>query len=202
MLKDSGGGYRISRFKESPDEGRTGIHQLMCVGLVLLLYLMGLGRPPLWEPDEGRYAEIAREMVVDHDYITPRNNFVRYFEKPPLVYWITAASIKVFGRNEFAVRLQAAIASIGQVAITGALAEEMFGANAGVLAALALGLSPLFFAFARFATPDPALAFFLTAALACFYKGAQSSELRGGIDGKWMLAAAAMLAFGTLAKGP
>ncbi|MBV8054192.1 MAG: glycosyltransferase family 39 protein [Deltaproteobacteria bacterium] len=176
--------------------------QLMCVGLASLLYLMGLGRPPLWEPDEGRYAEIAREMVVNHDYITPRNNFVRYFEKPPLVYWVTAASLKVFGRNEFAVRLQAAVASIGQVTITGALAEGMFGANTGMLAALALGLSPLFFAFARFATPDPALAFFLTAAMACYYKGAQSAELPGGLDGRWMLAAAAMLALGTLAKGP
>jgi 4-amino-4-deoxy-L-arabinose transferase-like glycosyltransferase len=174
----------------------------MCVGLASLLYLIGLGRPPLWEPDEGRYAEIAREMVVDHDYITPRNNFVRYFEKPPLVYWVTAASLTVFGRNEFAVRLQAAIASIGQVAITGALAEWMFGASTGVLAALALGLSPLFFAFARFATPDPALAFFLTAAMACFYKGAQSSEFPGDINGRWILAATAMLALGTLAKGP
>lgn len=179
-----------------------GHRQLICAGLAALFYLIGLGHPPLWEPDEGRYAEIAREMVVDHDYITPRNNFVRYFEKPPLVYWVTAASLKIFGRNEFAVRLQAAIASIGQVAITGVLAEGMFGANVGVLAVLALGLSPLFFAFAQFATPDPALAFFLTAAMACFYKGAQSPEPPSGINGRWMLAAAAMLAFGTLAKGP
>ncbi len=174
----------------------------MCAGLALLLYLVGLGRPPLWEPDEGRYAEIAREMVVGHDYITPRNNFVRYLEKPPLVYWVTAASLGLFGHNEFAVRLPAAIASAGQVAITGVLAEGMFGATAGVLAALALALSPLFFAFARFATPDPALAFFLTAAMACFYTGAQSSHLRGGIDARWMLAAVAMLALGTLTKGP
>jgi 4-amino-4-deoxy-L-arabinose transferase-like glycosyltransferase len=67
----------------------------MCAGLALL-YLIGLARPALWEPDEGRYAEIAREMVVDHDYITPRNNFVRYLEKPPLVSWVTAASLRVF----------------------------------------------------------------------------------------------------------
>jgi 4-amino-4-deoxy-L-arabinose transferase-like glycosyltransferase len=176
--------------------------QLMCVGLAALLYLIGLGRPPLWEPDEGRYAEIAREMLVNHDYITPRNNFVRYFEKPPLVYWVTAASLTVFGPNEFAVRLQAAIASIGQVAITGILAAGMFGTTAGAWAALALALSPLFFAFARFATPDPALAFFLTAAMACFYEGAQSSELPGHINDRWMLAAAVMLALGTLTKGP
>jgi 4-amino-4-deoxy-L-arabinose transferase-like glycosyltransferase len=176
--------------------------QLICAGLALLLYLAGLGRPPLWEPDEGRYAEVAREMVVTNDYITPRNNFVRYFEKPPLVYWVTATALKVFGRNEFAVRLQAAIASVGQVAIAGALSETMFGPTAGLLAALALALSPLFFAFARCATPDPALAFFLTAAMACFYKGVQSSQLPRGIDDRWMLAAAAMLALGTLTKGP
>jgi 4-amino-4-deoxy-L-arabinose transferase-like glycosyltransferase len=214
-----------------------------------LLYLAGLGRAPLWEPDEGRYAEIAREMVASHDYITPRDNFVRYLEKPPLVYWLTAASIRIFGRNEFAVRLQAAIASAGQVAIAGALGELMFGATSGLLAALALALSPLFFAFARFATPDPALAFFLTAAMACFYRGAQhpivnrslndplcsshrsekavctehsqerirSRPMAGrpevqempsardtspGIETRWMLIAAAMLALGTLAKGP
>lgn len=178
-----------------------GHRQLICASIALLVYLIGLGKPPLWEPDEGRYAEIAREMVVSGDYITPRNNFVRYFEKPPLVYWITALSLRVLGRNEFAVRLQAAIASSGQIAVTGALAEGMFGATAGVLAALMLALSPLFFAFARFATPDPLLAFFLTTALACFYKGAQSSQLSPGIDDRWMLAAATMLALGTLTKG-
>jgi 4-amino-4-deoxy-L-arabinose transferase-like glycosyltransferase len=228
--------------------------QLIFPSLALLLYLIALGRPALWEPDEGRYAEIAREMVASHDYVTPRNNFVRYFEKPPLVYWLSAAALKAFGRNEFAVRLQAALASAGQVAVTGALGEQMFGPTAGVLAAVALGLSPLFFTFAQFATPDPALAFFLSAAMACFYMGAQSSKLpsralkqspRPGspskdspesdrelieegqlfrkkwqrdchampsmpiaenphrnIDGRWMVAFAAMLALGTLTKGP
>ena len=59
--------------------------------LAAILYLPGLGRPALWEPDEGRYAEIAREMVVSGDYVTPRDDFELYFEKPPLVYWANAA---------------------------------------------------------------------------------------------------------------
>ncbi|HJU09864.1 MAG TPA: glycosyltransferase family 39 protein [Candidatus Binataceae bacterium] len=168
------------------------------MALALILYLVGLGRPPLWEPDEGRYAEIAREMVVSHDYITPHNNFVRYFEKPPLVYWATATSLRIFGHNEYAVRLQAALASVGQVAVTAALGERMFGPITGVLGALALALSPLFFAFARFATPDPALAFFVSAAMGCIYIGSQFSELRSN----WMVAASVMLALGTLTKGP
>jgi len=107
----------------------------------------------------------------------------------------------IFGRNEFAVRLQAAVASVGQVTITEALAEDMFGATTGIFAALALALSPLFFTFARAATPDPALAFFMTAAMACFYKGAQSAGPTA-IDGKWMVVAAVMLGLGTLTKGP
>src|SRR5215470_9732742 len=86
--------------------------------IAALLYLPGLGAPALWEPDEGRYAEIAREMVASGDYITPRDDLVRYFEKPPLVYWAQAFAIRLFGANEFAVRLPAALFTIGQVAAT------------------------------------------------------------------------------------
>ncbi len=170
--------------------------------LAAILYLPGLGRPALWEPDEGRYAEIAREMVISGDYVTPRDDFELYFEKPPLVYWAEAASIKIFGVNEFAVRLPAALFSIGQVVVTAALAEMMLGASAGLFAALALALSPLFFGFARFATLDPALAFFLTAALAAFYVAARDESFSQPSARRWMLTSAAMLALGTLAKGP
>ena len=170
--------------------------------LAAIIYLPGLGRPALWEPDEGRYAEIAREMVASGDYVTPRDNYELYFEKPPLVYWAEAAAIKIFGINEFAVRLPAALFSIGQVVITAALAEAMLGATAGFLAALALALSPLFFSLARFATLDPALAFFLTAALAAGYTASRESSFATRSARNWMLASSAMLALGTLAKGP
>ena len=170
--------------------------------LAAILYLPGLGRPALWEPDEGRYAEIAREMVISGDYVTPRDDFELYFEKPPLVYWAEAASIHVFGVSEFAVRLPAALFSIGQVIVTAALAEVMLGATAGFFAALALALSPLFFGFARFATLDPALAFFLTAALAVFYFAARDDSFSQPSARRWLLISAAMLALGTLTKGP
>ncbi len=99
------------------------------------MYLPGLGRPALWEPDEGRYGEIAREMYLSADYVTPRDNYVRYFEKPPLVYWTEAAAISIFGVDEFAVRLPAAVFSAAQVVVTAAIAEVMFGAAVGLLAA-------------------------------------------------------------------
>ncbi len=174
----------------------------LCAILAAILYLPALGGPALLEPDEGRYAEIAREMVVSRDYVTPRDDWVRYFEKPPLVYWLTAGSIRIFGANEFAVRLPAAMFSIGQVVTTEIIGDAMFGATAGLLAATALALSPLFFGFARFATLDPALAFFMTAALGLFYFAVEAADLRSRTSRHLLIAAAIMLALGTLAKGP
>ena len=167
----------------------------------LLLYLPGLGRPALWEPDEGRYAEIAREMYISGDYVTPRDDWVRYFEKPPLVYWTETAAVSIFGINEFAVRLPAAVFSAAQVGFTAALADLMFGEAIAILAAVALALSPLFFGFARFATLDPALAFFMTAALTAFYVAARSEDFGSGVGRRWLLVSAVMLALGTLTKG-
>jgi 4-amino-4-deoxy-L-arabinose transferase-like glycosyltransferase len=175
---------------------------VLIAAAALILYLPGLGRPPLWEPDEGRYAEIAREMYLSGDYVTPRDDFVRYFEKPPLVYWSETAAISIFGANEFAVRLPAALFSAAQVVVTAALAEVMFGEAVAILAAIALALSPLFFGFARFATLDPALAFFMTAALAAFYLSARARDFGDGDGRRWFVLSAAMLALGTLAKGP
>jgi 4-amino-4-deoxy-L-arabinose transferase-like glycosyltransferase len=167
-----------------------------------LLYLPALGAPPLWEPDEGRYAEIAREMALSGDYVTPRDDWVRYFEKPPLTYWVMAAAIKVMGPTELAVRLPTAGFSIGQVVVTAALGEAMFDPPAGLLAAVALALSPIFFGFARFAILDPALSFFITTALAAFFMATRAPDFGHGRGRRWMLLSAAMLALGTLAKGP
>src|SRR5208337_2987432 len=181
----------------------TRWHRLtICALAAAALYLPGLGAPALWEPDEGRYAEIAREMVQSADYATPRNDWVRYFEKPPLMYWATAGSIAALGTNEFAVRLPAAIFSAAEVVLTCAIGEAMFGAAVGMLAAMALALSPIVFGFARFLTLDPALAFFVTAALGSFYAAAGSSDLGSGAGRRWLIGSAAMAAFGTLSKGP
>src|ERR1700726_1214960 len=107
---------------------RQRVLRLVLIGFAaLILYLPGLGRPPLWEPDEGRYGEIAREMYLSGDYVTPRDDFVRYFEKPPLVYWCETAAISIFGAKGFAIRLPAALFSAAQVVITAALAGVMFG---------------------------------------------------------------------------
>jgi 4-amino-4-deoxy-L-arabinose transferase-like glycosyltransferase len=182
------------------ERNRT-LRLLVCAMVAAMLYLPALGRPALWEPDEGRYAEIAREMVLAHDYVTPRDNWVRYFEKPPLVYWAEALSIKLLGAHEFAVRLPAALASVAEVTVTEALGESMFGATVGLAAAMVLVLSPLVFGFARFATLDPALALFVTAGLGAFWAAARAGFNSVG-GRRWFLLSAAMAAAGTLTKGP
>jgi len=183
-------------------ERRRPLRLLVCALLAAILYLPALGRPALWEPDEGRYAEIAREMLLTHDYVTPRDNWVRYFEKPPLVYWAEALSMKLLGPTELAVRLPAALASVAEVALTAALGEAMFGAVVGLAAAMVLALSPLVFGFARFATLDPPLALFVTATLGAFWAAARAPGFDGAAGRRWFLLAAAMAAAGTLTKGP
>src|SRR6185369_16851981 len=76
---------------------------LLVVGFIPVFFGL-LGRLPLMEPDEGRYAEIPREMIQLGDFITPHLNYVKYFEKPPLLYWMNALSFGLFGQNEFAAR--------------------------------------------------------------------------------------------------
>ena len=183
----------------------TRWRRLAICGLIAgVLYLPALGSPALWEPDEGRYAEIAREMLRSADYITPRDDWVRYFEKPPLMYWATAASIRMLGENEFALRLPAALFSVGEVVVTCAIADQMFGLSAGLLAALALALSPLVWGFAMFLTLDPALFLPFSSPPRSAASGplAAVPGFRSRTARRWLIAAAVMTAMGTLTKGP
>ncbi|NMD17000.1 MAG: phospholipid carrier-dependent glycosyltransferase, partial [Synergistaceae bacterium] len=91
---------------------------LFLLALISILYLVALGSHGLLDPDEGRYSEIPREMLESGDFITPRLNYVAYFEKPVLHYWLTALSFKVLGQNEFAARFFPAFLAMAGVMIT------------------------------------------------------------------------------------
>src|SRR4051812_46032658 len=84
---------------------------LLCILLGFFFFLL-LGSRPLFIPDEGRYAEIARAMLASHDWITPHLNGIEYFEKPPLFYWLGAISLYGFGVNLWAIRSVNAIFAI------------------------------------------------------------------------------------------
>ena len=81
------------------------------LGLFAAAYLLPLGAAPLFTPDEFRYAEIPREMIAGGDWVVPRLNGLRYFEKPPMGYWLVGGSLSAFGLNPFAARLPSALSA-------------------------------------------------------------------------------------------
>ncbi len=137
--------------------------------LFVVIYVVPLGIRPLITPDETRYSEVPREMIESGDWVVPRLNGLRYFEKPPLGYWITAASISAFGQNEFAVRLPSAL-SVGLTAILIFLlaSRSRGGTQAGLLASAVYLASLEVFAVGVTNVLDSVLTLFLTAALCSF----------------------------------
>lgn len=120
------------------------------------------------EPDEGRYAEIPREMLEMGDYLTPHLNYVHYFEKPPLLYWLNALSMKLFGMNEWAVRLPTALSAVCTILFVYYLGRQLFGRRSGLYAALVLGSCMAFGIQGGIVTTDILLTLCLTVALGCF----------------------------------
>lgn len=140
--------------------------------LLLLSYLFlfhGLGTYSLKEPDEGRYAEIPREMVERGDYVVPYFNGVRYFEKPALFYWAVALSYKTFGVSEWSFRLPNALAAFLCVAALYGLGRRWFGAGAAFKGSLILLSAFGFFAMARVVTLDMFFTLWLFLGLLLFY---------------------------------
>lgn len=156
--------------------GRDLLLLLLVLGIPFLQFLGGL---PLIDPDEGRYSEIPREMLERGDWITPTLNYVKYFEKPPLLYWANAISAKIFGLNEFSVRLPSALAGLLTVLATYLIASRLYGRRTALLAAAILGTSAGFVLQSRIILTDMLLTFWLTAALGSFIVAAQRDSSRG-----------------------
>jgi 4-amino-4-deoxy-L-arabinose transferase-like glycosyltransferase len=172
---------------------------LLLTALFGVLFGFQLGARALWSPIEGRYAEISREMAVSGDYVTPRLNGVKYFEKPPLFYWLQAASIKLLGVEEWSLRLWPALLAVAGCLAVYLAGRELFGRGAGFIAAVILGTSPLYFALARIVALDMALAIFLTCAMLAFLLGtrqAPGAGRRACMWGLYIFAALAMLTKG------
>jgi 4-amino-4-deoxy-L-arabinose transferase-like glycosyltransferase len=171
------------------------------VGLALAglgLFFFRLGAPGLMDPDEGRYAEIAREMLVLRDWLTPHLNFLPYLEKPPLVYWLTALSFQVFGLSEWAARLPAALSGLGGVFFAYFLGRAFWGTRAGFWAAFILATSGGYVALGRLIILDMPFTFFLNlgVGLGCL---AAIRERRGVLVWAYLALAVAVLIKGPVA---
>src|SRR5580765_5181026 len=110
----------------------------------LLIWFSNLEYRKLIKPDEGRYAEISREMAVSGDLVTPRLNGIKYFEKPPLHYWAGAAAFTLFGQHEWAARLWSALTGVLGVALAWYAGRRLFGPLAGFYAAVVLASSLMY----------------------------------------------------------
>ena len=172
---------------------------LLLAAAFALLYFFRLGSYPFSDPDEGRNAEIAREMLASGDWVTPRLNGVNYFEKPPLVYWATALSEKIFGLNEWAVRAVPALFALWGVLLTYAAGRRLFGRDAGLGAAVVLGTSLLWFAIGHIPILDMAVSVLMARALFAFIIGV--GEQAGSGRRLCFYKLYASMALATLAKG-
>lgn len=144
----------------------------------VIIFGLFLGKYPLQSPDAARYAEIPREMLVTKDFITPHLNGIKYFEKPPLFYWIQAISLKAFGINEFAAGLPNALLAFGICLMVYFAGRKLYRRESGLLASVILATSILFFAMTRIVTLDLSLTFFISAALLCFLFGTRAPPNR------------------------
>ncbi len=170
------------------------------LGIALISRLATLDAFPLIDPTEGRYAEIPREMLASGDWITPRlEPDQSFWAKPPLVFWTIATAYRLFGVSEFSARLPSLIFSALTCAATGWLGARMFGATAGLLAALVLASSGLFFVLAGVVIVDPALAMTTTLSAGAFLASTRVGRPREALA--LGLVGFASLGLSTLVKG-
>jgi 4-amino-4-deoxy-L-arabinose transferase-like glycosyltransferase len=155
---------------------------------------------PMLDPDEGRYAEIPREMLARGDWITPRFNDLKYFEKPPLQYWATAAMYALFGLSEWTSRAWSVGLAFACLPLVFVWVRRCYGEDAALSALTALAVSPFFIIIGHLNLLDAGFTFWLTAAVLAFTL-AQSGPEGSAAERRWMLAAWALGALAVLSKG-
>ncbi len=136
--------------------------------LLCVLWFGALETRGLFWPDEGRYADIAREMLVSGDYVTPRLNGLKYFEKPPLQYWFSALAFRAFAPDEWTARLWPALTGFILVVVSAVLWRRWRGPDAGLVAGAVLASGWAVLMGSQILTLDIGLAFFHSMALLAF----------------------------------
>ena len=152
-------------------------------------------------PDEGRYAEMAREMLASGDWITTRLNDIKYFEKPPFQTWMNALTFKLFGLGEWQARLWTGFAGFLAIVLVAYTGLKVFSARVGFYAALVLGSSWFWVGASQFNSLDMGVSGMMTLAL-CSLLIAQRDSARTAERRNWMLACWAGMALAVLSKGP
>jgi 4-amino-4-deoxy-L-arabinose transferase-like glycosyltransferase len=163
---------------------------------IALPYCINLGKSSIWDANEAFYAETPREMIATGDYLAPQFNFQPRINKPPLTYYAILVSYKLFGINEFAVRFPGALAAIGILLFSYAMARSLFNSRAALMCAAVCATTARIFILARRLPIDILLVFFLTGALFFLMRAIQKNER---LRWAWVYL---FIALGFLTKGP
>lgn len=170
---------------------------LALAALVVAIWFAASASRPLFNPDEGRYAEISREMLVTGDWVIPHLDGMPYIEKPPLQYWATALSFRLFGLSEFAARLYTSLTAIGTLLVVWLLARKIWNEQAAWRAAAILLSLSLFVIVGQLLSLDMSLTFYMTLGLAAFLLAQCRPE-----NSRWAMPLAwGAIALGVLTKG-
>ncbi|WP_317202870.1 glycosyltransferase family 39 protein [Janthinobacterium sp.] len=177
---------------------KTLVWSLLAALILISLYM--LGYRTLVPPDEGRYAEMAREMLASGDWITTRLNGIKYFEKPPLQTWMNALSFAAFGLGDWQARLWTGVCGLLGVVLTAHAGRKVFGPRVGLYAGLILGSSLFWVASGQIDSLDMSLSGMMAICL-CALLIAQRDDAAPGERRNWMLVCWAGMALAVLAKG-
>lgn len=171
----------------------------LAIVLVFGALCLRLGHLPLLQPDEGRNAEVAREMKESGAWLVPTYNGVDYLDKPAFYFKAVALSLACFGNSETAARIPSAAFGVGLVIMAYAFCRRVYGGRCALLAVMVVATTPLFLSNSRTVIFDIALAFFTCGAI---FAGFLAEESAGSPRRSWYVVGAAAAGFATLVKGP
>ncbi len=175
---------------------------------MVLVLSWGIGSFGLIEPDEGRNAEVAREMAETNNYVLPHLNGLPYLDKPVIFFAAAAMMIEILGPSELAVRLAPFLFALATALLVGWFADRLFGRQQACVAIVATATAPLAIALSRTVIMDSALSFFVVLALIGFHRAIEERRAARETVGKsrswigWTVLAWAAMALGVLTKGP
>ena len=172
---------------------------LIALAVVWFSLFFRLGNLPLIQPDEGRNAEVAREMKESGAWLSPSYDGIAYLDKPAFYFKAVALSLAAFGDNETAARLPSALFALALLGITFAFCRHAYGTRCAIWAVIVVATMPLFIINSRTVIFDIALAFFVSAAI---FAGFRAEESDGKSRRNWYLLGALAAGIATLVKGP